>query len=437
VTKLYDECLVDEMQDTNPSQFKILEQFAREGVRLFCVGDPAQSIYGFRGAKFEQIYSFDKFFRKSKKLSLSINYRSYQEILDLSNWLLNRSYFDFNSNLEAERGNSGYNPELHDFDSHWDEASWIADKIMERTEHDIDYRDIMILVRTAYDAKPIEAELIQREIPYYFIGGTSLTKSAHVRDVLALLRIVRNSQDDLAWMRFLQLWPHVGLKRAEKAIHSLNESGNQPPIQILTELLGQVHPCISAYEMVRSCDNSTKDCVQKAVQSLLPIIKSKYDKWDHRKQDLQLLVTVSERYQDLGDFIDAFTLEPMRATEIKKLETEDAVLLITVHSAKGTEAEICFVASAKQGTYPHFRSYGDIDSEEEERRVLYVALTRAKNEIYITRSTDYRSGFYVENKPTKGEEYFLAEVPDDLVLHEINGWKTSVSAGISSLKDIY
>jgi len=437
VTKLYDECLVDEMQDTNPSQFKILKQFAKEGVRLFCVGDPSQSIYGFRGAKFEQIYSFDKFFPGSKEVPLLINYRSYQEILDLSNWLLNRSPFDFNGNLKAEREKCGYTPELHDFDSNYDEASWIADKIMERTEQNVDYRDIMVLVRTAYDAKPIEAELIQREIPYFFIGGTSLTKSAHVRDVLALLRIVRNSQDDLAWMRYLQLWPRIGAKTAEKTIHSFYESNIQSPIQILTELLGHGHPCISAYESMVTCGNFPNECVQKAVQSLSPIIKSKYDKWDYRKQDLQLLVKVSERYQHLSDFIDAFTLEPMTSTEIKKLENDDAVALITVHSAKGTEAEICFVVNAKQGTYPHSRSYGDIDSEEEERTVLYVALTRAKNELYITRSTDYRSGFYVENKPTKGEEYFLAEVPDDLVLCEINAWKTSVSAGISSLKDIY
>jgi DNA helicase-2/ATP-dependent DNA helicase PcrA len=351
--------------------------------------------------------------------------------------LLNRSPFDFNSNLKAERGNCGYNPELHDFDSQYDEASWIADKIMERTEHDIAYRDIMILARTAYDAKPIEAELIHREIPYYFIGGTSLTKSAHVKDVLALLRIVRNPQDDLAWMRYLQLWPRIGAKTAENTIHSFYALVNRSPVQTLKELLGQTHPCVSSYESMISCENLPNVFVQKAVQSLSPIIKDKYDKWDHRKQDLQLLVTVSDRYQHLGDFIDAFTLEPMTSTEIKKLENDDAVTLITVHSAKGTEAEICFVASAKQGTYPHFRSYGDIDSEEEERRVLYVALTRAKNEIYITRSSDNRSGFYVENKPTKGEEYFLAEVPDCLVLYEINGWKTNISAGISSLRDIY
>jgi len=127
----------------------------------------------------------------------------------------------------------------------------------------------------------------------------------------------------------------------------------------------------------------------------------------------------------------------MTSTEIEKLENDDAVLLITVHSAKGTEAPICFVANAKQGTYPHSRSCGDLDSEEEERRILYVALTRAKNELFITRSTDCRSGFYVQNKPTEGEEYFLSEVPEKLVMREIHGWNPDYSSGLSSLKDVY
>jgi DNA helicase-2/ATP-dependent DNA helicase PcrA len=139
----------------------------------------------------------------------------------------------------------------------------------------------------------------------------------------------------------------------------------------------------------------------------------------------------------LVEFIDAFTLEPMTNTEIDRLEAEDVVTLITVHSAKGTEAPICYVAGAKQGTYPHVRSYGELDSEEEERRILYVAMTRAKNELFITRSTDYRSGFWVVNAPAEGEEYFLAEVPQDLVTHKIEGWSPSVAAGLTSLKDIY
>ena len=128
----------------------------------------------------------------------------------------------------------------------------------------------------------------------------------------------------------------------------------------------------------------------------------------------------------------------MTTTQIEQLENEDAVLLITVHSAKGTEAPICFVANAKPGTYPHSRNYGDLDAEEEDRRVLYVAMTRAKNELFITRSTNTRSGFAVMNKPTVGEEYFLASVPDALVTAEVHGWQPNFpKGGLSSLKDIY
>ncbi len=173
IAKLFEECLVDEMQDTNPLQFKILQQFSREGVRLFCVGDPAQSIYRFRGANFEHVYLFEKLFPNSEIMMLSKNYRSYQEILDLSNWLLNRSPLDYKNKLIAHRGNAGTIPGLIDFDSQFEEASWIADEIMERFDSETPFRDMMILVRTTYDAKPIEAEFIQREIPYVFIGGTS------------------------------------------------------------------------------------------------------------------------------------------------------------------------------------------------------------------------------------------------------------------------
>lgn len=437
VTTLFDEVLVDEMQDTNPLQFGILKHFSSEGIRLFCVGDPAQSIYRFRGAEFKHVYKFEEMFGNSKTIPLSLNYRSYQEILDLSNWLLENSPLDYSNRLKANRKKGGYLPSLCDFDSNLDEASWIADTVLERREKDIQYKDIMVLVRAGFDAKPIEAEFIHRNIPYYFIGGTSLTKSAHVRDLLSLLRIVRNERDDLAWMRFLKLWPRIGDKTAEKLLNQFYEKTEKESIDILSGSIGANHDAITSYKKTKSSLNKPTLCVSNAVESLTPILKERYDKWDNRYQDLKLLITVAEKYESVSDFIDAFTLEPMTSTEIDKLEVDDAVLLITVHSAKGTEAPICFVVNAKQGTYPHSRSYGDIDSEEEERRVLYVALTRAKNELFITRSTNYRSGFYLENTPTEGEEYFLSEVPDKLVMREIHGWNPDTSGGLSLLKDEY
>ena len=437
IAKLFDECLVDEMQDTNPLQFRILQQFSREGVRLFCVGDPAQSIYRFRGANFEHVYLFDELFPNSEVLVLSKNYRSYQEILDLSNWLLGRSPLDYKNRLIAHRGNAGRIPELIDFDSQFEEASWIADKIMEQFESDVRFHDIMILVRTAYDAKPIEAEFIQREIPYVFIGGTSLMKSAHVRDILALLRTVRSLDDDLAWLRYLQLWPGIGPKTAEKIVSAIMASKAKNALDVLFKQMGPGHPGVTGYRKLMDAAAVPQKAVKSAVQTLSPILESRYDRWHLRRKDLELLATVAERYKSLVEFIDAFTLEPMTNTQIDRLEAEDVVTLITVHSAKGTEAPICFVAGARQGTYPHVRSFGELESEEEERRILYVAMTRAKNELFITRSTDYRSGYWVVNSPTEGEEYFLADVPQNLVAHKIEGWSPSGVTGLTSLKDIY
>ena len=436
IAKLFDEVLVDEVQDTNPLQFEILKCFSEEGVRLFCVGDPAQSIYKFRGAEFQHVYKFNEIFSNSTTIPLSLNYRSYQEILNLSNWLLNRSPLDYRNKLKAHRGASDSLPLLSDFDSAQEEASWIADKILERNNSDINFRDVMVLVRSGLDAKPIEAEFIQRNIPYCFIGGTSLTKSAHVRDVLSLLRIVRNDQDDLAWMRFLKLWPKIGERTSEKLISNFYEQADISAIKVLSENIGEKHSAIYAYKQVESKQETPKKCVYKAVQHLTPILKERYDKWNFRSQDLDLLITVSEKYETISDFIDAFTLEPMTSTEVQKLENSDAVSLITVHSAKGTEAPICFVVDAKQGTYPHIRSYGDINSEEEERRILYVALTRAQNELFITRSAGH-SNFYMQNKPAEGEEYFLSEIPENLVISEIHGWKSGYSSGFISLKDVY
>jgi ATP-dependent DNA helicase UvrD/PcrA len=437
LARLFEECLVDEMQDTNPLQFKILQQFSREGVRLFCVGDPAQSIYRFRGAKFEHVYHFGELFPNSETLMLSKNYRSWQEILDLSNWLLGRSPLNYKNRLVAHRGGAGSIPELIDFDNQLEEAGWIADKILKRHESDIPFRDMMVLVRTAYDAKPIEAEFIQREIPYVFIGGTSLMKSAHVRDVLALLRVVRNQNDDLAWMRYLQLWQGIGPKTAEKIVSLIVAPETINAIELLEERLGARHPGLIGYKSLLNSSSGPKIIVKSATHTLSPILETRYDRWQLRRRDLELLATVAERYNTLVEFIDAFTLEPMTNTEMDRLEAEDVVTLITVHSAKGAEASVCFVAGAKQGTYPHVRSFGDTDSEEEERRILYVAMTRAKNELFITRSSDYRSGFWVANSPTEGEAYFLAEVPENLVTHRIEGWLSSPAGGLNSLEDIY
>jgi DNA helicase II / ATP-dependent DNA helicase PcrA len=436
VCGLYDEVLVDEMQDTNPIQFSVLRHFADEKVRLFCVGDPAQSIYRFRGAEFRHIYEFEERFGSSTTISLSRNYRSFQEILDFANWLLSRSPLDYRNNLRADRGSSGLLPMVEEFEHSSDEAAWTAETILERQEGGLPLSSIMVLFRSSYDAKPLEAELIRRSIPYRFIGGTVLTKSAHVRDVIASLRIVRNAKDDLAWLRFLQLWPRIGEKSASRILSGL--SGDKGGMaEQLEGLIGSGHPAVAVFQAALQHFDTPAVCVKQVAGLLRSVLKERYSNWKQRSRDLELLVRAAGNYRDTGEFIDDFTLEPMNDTEIQRPGEDDAVTLITVHSAKGTEAPLCIVAGADQAAYPHVRSLGTIEAEEEERRVLYVALTRAKNELIVTRSSYKRNAFWVSRSPAAGESYFLENLPEAMVRLQLHGWNPQTGSGIGGLKDIY
>jgi DNA helicase-2/ATP-dependent DNA helicase PcrA len=435
VCTLFDEVLVDEMQDTNPIQFSILKHFATERVRLFCVGDPAQSIYRFRGAEFRHVYEFEALFGDSITFPLSLNYRSYQEILNFSNWLLHKSPFDYQDKLEAFRGSCGRLPRLEEFEQPTDEADWIADHIVECTERKMPLSDIMILFRSAYEGRTLEAELIRRGIPYRFIGGLVLTKSAHVRDILALLRLARNQKDDLAWLRYLQLWPRVGEKTAQRIIEALEHVESVD--SVLVQELGDDHGALVAFKRALQSYSNPAQCVHTIVEQLKPVVSQRYDHWQQRVKDLDLLEKVARNYRSTSQFIDDFTLEPMNDTQIRNDSTDDALTLITVHSAKGTEAPVCIVAAATQTNYPHVRSLGDLDAEEEERRVLYVACTRAKDELILTRASTNRNAFWVQHSPAVGEPYFLEEVPEHLVESTLHGWSPGNLGGLGSLQDIY
>lgn len=202
--------LVDEFQDTNIIQYELLKLICADDTKLFCVGDDAQSIYGWRGARFETINQFSTYFDNSKVIKLLENYRSYQEILDVSNWLLERSEIDYNKKLVANKGDAGNKPQFKTFSDPYLEAEFVADKVVDRYNSGYKYNDIAVIVPTAFSSREIESEFVRRKIPYIFIGGTSISKAAHVKDVLSLVRIVDNPKDELAWLRFLCLFPRIG-----------------------------------------------------------------------------------------------------------------------------------------------------------------------------------------------------------------------------------
>lgn len=415
---LFSHILVDEMQDTNPLQWGILEKLANPA-KLFCVGDDAQSIYGFRGADFRNVHSFGERMPNSETIQLERNYRSTQEILDLANWLLKLSPLAYNRNLHAIRG-TGLKPSLIDFQNTFEEARWYGDEILRRHEDGSKYSDFMILVRTAFLARRIEAVFVEMKIPYQFIGGTALLQSAHVRDLFSLLRAAINYKDELAWMRYLKLWPKVGDVTSSKAIEILVQARDEKESHESLNNFFKWEPKISlAVQEVRQNIRNPRKAIATATNFLDPLLTNKYDHWPARSRDLEMLQRLSERFTRLTEFLETYTLDPVYNKEVSESDVvDDAITIITIHSAKGTEAPVCMIPQAIPGVYPHQRSIGNDDEIEEERRVLYVALTRAQDELILTRAdrsnaTVLMGGSGI-NTNSEHVHYFLTDLPQEL-----------------------
>lgn len=413
VCSRYEHLLVDEMQDTNPLQWLILQSFL-EHCHLFCVGDDAQSIYAFRGADFKNVHAFCDRVPDSQTLKLEQNYRSTQPILDVANWLLDESKLNYDKKLQATR-DGGELPNFIAFGSDLDEAEWIVDAILERHAEGQVWSDNMILCRTAYTARPIEAQLIEKRIPYRFVGGVGLLQMAHVRDLLSLARILVNHRDELGWMRFLTLWPRIGDATASKAIAKLTQASDQAgAADKLEEIFSKRPEIIDTVNQALALSDEPCDLVAKAGELLEPLLENKYDNWESRKRDFTLLKRLAANHRSLSSFLDTYTLDPISSSEADSQTTDEGIVtLITVHSAKGTEAKTCFVAAVQPGNYPHKRSEDDPEAVEEERRVLYVALTRAQDDLILTRNLGRGYGF--RSFAADSSQYFLENLPAELV----------------------
>lgn len=378
--------LVDEIQDTSKLQWLLLHAL-RQKAQLFCVGDDAQSIYAFRGADFATVHHFDQLVKGGTVYRLTDNYRSTQEILDISNWLLAQSPLPYNKKLAAVRG-MGATPLLVECDDDLGQGQWVAGDMQRRQSTGVPWQSMTILVRTAYAARAIEAALIEKAIPYVFMGGTSLLKAAHVRDLLALLRVVINQRDEVAWMRYLTLFKGIGDRTAERWIQQIAACSDLAQV---TTFLYRAKPEPQGPAMpvmhVLSGEQTPVAVVQAALDAMTPLLAGKYqfEQWEQRVRDLELLVRVAARFRSLDAFVEEFVLDPLHASQFNP--PDDAVVISTVHAAKGTECDVVYLARADIGQYPHSMAKDDA-AVEEERRVLYVALTRAKDELIIVRSPE-------------------------------------------------
>jgi len=395
IAALYDQILVDEYQDTNVLQARILRGMCRAHRNLTVVGDDAQSIYSFRGAEVRNILDFPEQFPGATVLTLDRNYRSTQPILDVSNAVIAPAPRRFTKALWTTRS-GGERPLLATARDEEAQTRYVCDRILELHESGTALREIAVLFRAGYMSAALEIELANRKIPFEKWGGLRFLEAAHVKDVLAFLRILENPRDEVSWYRILLLLPGIGDTTARQAIDVMAQAAwesaafarfRAPP------RAREAHGALVALlDRLRAGDGSLVGAEIGHVRGLYDaVLREKYDRIDPRLADLDQLETIAGGYPSRAAFLSALALEPPQATQDLaggSRGEDDVLVLSTVHSAKGKEWDAVFVIWAVDGWFPSTRALVDDADTEEERRLMYVALTRARHHLAVTYPLD-------------------------------------------------
>jgi DNA helicase II / ATP-dependent DNA helicase PcrA len=397
IAALYDHILVDEYQDTNLLQARILRGMCRTHRNISVVGDDAQSIYSFRGANVHNILDFPRHFPGTHLVTLEQNYRSTQPILDATNTLISRAAERYTKNLWTRRS-GGDTPWLVAARDEQQQTKFVVDRILELHEDGVPLREIAVLFRAAYMSADLEIELANRRIPFEKWGGLKFLEAAHVKDVLAFLRVLENPRDDVSWYRLLMLMPGIGDVTARAAIGSMAERGWdndafrdwEPPNRArdaharLVALLAALRESAAA----RDSSGASVGAQIEAVRGLYDdILRERYDRPEARLADLEQLRVIAGGYPSRAAFLSAIALEPPQSTQDLAGggdAEDDALILSTAHSAKGKEWDAVFLIWAVDGYFPLARAAADDEQLEEERRLMYVAMTRARNHLVLS-----------------------------------------------------
>lgn len=380
--------MVDEYQDTNAIQSETVYHLAGEEQNVMVVGDDSQSIYSFRGADFQNIMNFPARFPGTTLITLEENYRSTQPILDLTNAVIGQASEKYTKSLFSSRKDDRLPVYIETPDEHT-QTDFVCQKILELREEGVKLDEIAVLFRSGWHANELEIGLKSRNIPYVKYGGIKFIEAAHIKDVLSFLRIIQNRTDRLSWQRVLLLIEGIGPKAASDIISYLDNSGTLiPPTSFTPFAKKPFYADLERLAPILFAPNQTSptDVLASVISFYRPFFKLKYDDYPKREMDLDSLITIAERYQSLETFLTEMSLDPPDATQIDTIhepEDEEKLIVSTIHSAKGLEWKVVFLLSAVDGYLPSFQSIGDPDSIEEERRLLYVALTRAKDQLFI------------------------------------------------------
>jgi DNA helicase-2/ATP-dependent DNA helicase PcrA len=420
LASVYQYILVDEYQDTNLIQAEIISLLAGRQRNVMVVGDDSQSIYAFRGANFKNIITFPDRFPGTRIIKLEQNYRSLQPILDLTNTMIEQAAEKYSKRLFTCRG-GGLTPTLVGTATENAQSQYVAKEIDRLIGQGVKPNDIAVLFRASFHSFDLEIELTRSGIDFVKFGGFKFTESAHIKDVLAHLKILCTPKDRLSWYRILMLMNGVGPKTAQRLYESVidQEKGAAGILDIPAKIknsasLDRMKALISN---LSTTPTSIQHMGELVVEYYLPSLKERYDDHPRRIRDLQQLLAIMDRYDDLQDFLADMALEPPTTSIEGRLagipEQKLRLNLSTIHSAKGLEWHTVFVIWALDGRFPSHHAIDKPEALEEERRLMYVATTRARENLHILFPSQVydRMSQTVLYRPSR----FLEGIPDHLL----------------------
>jgi len=445
--------LVDEYQDTNKIQADLVDLLAGDHRNVMVVGDDAQSIYSWRGANFQNILEFPKRYPDAQVFKIEMNYRSVPEILEVANAAIAANVQQFRKHLSAMRESKALKPALVALNDGAEQAQFVAQRILELRDENVDLSEIAVLYRAHYHAIELQLELSRRGIPYQITSGIRFFEQAHIKDVTSFIRFVANPRDEVAFNRMVKLLPGIGNRTAEnlwrawenalRPVAGIGDPASEaastpagvtdpsysttPPYNFGERLIAMNVPVKSkkAWEQLAHTlgeiapggqPNSPSEMITSIVEAIYDdYAKVNFTNYELRREDLDQLAVFARQFKDVHEFLSQLALISNVDAEVGPNQTSDkeAVNLSTVHQAKGLEFHTVFVIWLTDGMFPSSRSLDTREALEEERRLFYVAITRARDELYLTLPHMRLSGGYgdVFQRPSR----FLQEIPNRLV----------------------
>ena len=425
--------LVDEYQDTNKIQADFIDVLAREHQNVMVVGDDAQSIYSWRGANFQNILEFPKRYPKAQVFRIELNYRSVPEILEVANSAIAANVKQFKKNLSATRDSKAMKPALVALNDGSEQAQFVAQRVLELRDEGVELNEIAVLYRAHYHAVELQLEFSRRGIPYQITSGIRFFEQAHIKDVASFIRFVANPRDEVAFKRMVRLLPGIGGKIAEnlwngweKSLDSVAAVGDRGYSigERLLKLSVSTRSKKMWDQLAQTLDeiapNGKPNPPSAMIVSVVEAIyddyaKANFTNYELRREDLNQLASFARQFSNAQEFLSQLALISNVDAEPAPNAAADneAVNLSSVHQAKGLEFHTVFVIWLTDGMFPSSRSLETRDAIEEERRLFYVAITRARDELYLSYPhMRLNAGFGdMFQRPSR----FLKEIPIELL----------------------